>query len=331
MTRIRPFGVALVLGMGVAGVACEDHASTSSSGAAPSASAAASTTAAAPSASASASAAPAAPAVTDAAAAAMAEEDEKLSMELRGHHRHHHTGFGGIVLMSVDTLGVNPDQQEKIDKIKAEFHKGMKPLHEANKAVALLLADGIAAGKIETAKVDAAVAKASAGANEAHVVMDTELNQLHAALKPEQRAALVEKVEAQWNVWKEANAIDQAADNDKKDGHLKHFAKEYALTDDQVAKAKTALDAVKDAKKAFEPKAADEHIAAFATAFVADTFDAKKLPEAKAENAKVVAWGSERMARFYEAVTPILTADQRTKVAEHLRHHEIGTPNEGKP
>ena len=48
-------------------------------------------------------------------------------------------------------------------------------------------------------------------------------------------------------------------------------------------------------------------------------FDAKKLAAATSEGPKLVAWGGQRMARFYEALTPVLTPDQRTKVADKLR------------
>jgi hypothetical protein len=32
-------------------------------------------------------------------------------------------------------------------------------------------------------------------------------------------------------------------------------------------------------------------------------------------------WGATRMERFYEAAAPILTPDQRTKLASEIREH----------
>ena len=56
------------------------------------------------------------------------------------------------------------------------------------------------------------------------------------------------------------------------------------------------------------------------TAFVADKFDAKTLaPSAAAAAGHVARHGGARLARFYEAVTPVLTPEQRTKLATHLR------------
>ena len=45
----------------------------------------------------------------------------------------------------------------------------------------------------------------------------------------------------------------------------------------------------------------------------------------------LVSWGAGRSARFYEAVTPALTPEQRTKVADDLREHANESYEEGKP
>jgi Spy/CpxP family protein refolding chaperone len=229
--------------------------------------------------------------------------------------------------MAVDTLGTSAEQGAALDKIGANFDKKMKPIREADSAVDSLLADGVAAGAIDKTKVDAAVARDVAAAANVHGAVDEELNELHAALRPEQRSALVDKVEAQWSLWKDANA--QATESAKPDGHLKHFAKKFALTDDQVTKARAAIDAAKEAP--FDTAAAEAHMKAFSAAFVADTFDAKKLPLAVSENSHLVSWGAGRSARFYGAVTPILTPEQRTKVADELREHANESREEGKP
>jgi Spy/CpxP family protein refolding chaperone len=251
----------------------------------------------------------------------MAAEDERLAYELLSHHRHHHTGFAGFVFMAAETIGASPEQEAAISKIRGELKAKMKPLHEANAAVGNLLADGVASGKIDNAKVDAAAAKAAHVASELHPAVGTALEAIHKVLKPEQRHALSDKVEANWALWKEANSGDQVADNAKPDGHLSHVAKELSLTPEQVTKIKATLDGEKDAKKPFDVAAADAQMKAFVTAFVADTFDAKKAAPPAEENVKVVSRGSGRMIRFYEAMTPVLTPEQRTKVAEQLREH----------
>jgi Spy/CpxP family protein refolding chaperone len=322
----------LALAVGIAGAACDKSsapASSSSSGSSePQASASAVTTAsAAPSAS-SAAAESSASAGADAEAAQSAE-DEQVSDEIMAHHRHHHQGLAGFVISAVETLGVAPDQQTAIDGIRKDFRVKMKPLHEANQAVIQLLADGIAAGNIDKAKVDAAVARAGAASAPVQAATAEVLNQLHKLLRPEQRTALVDKVDAQWATWREAN--DPGADTAKHDRHMNHLAKEIGLTSDQVDKLHASLDATKDAKKTYDPAAAEAYVKAFDTSFASETFDAKKLPASGPESSRLVSWGAERMAWFYEALSPILTADQRPKVADKLRQRAAGPDSKDKP
>ncbi len=327
--RVRPFGFVLGLAVGLAGTACEKPSAQPSSGG-PSASASVSPT---PSASASGPGSTAADAASgdEAEAAQQAAEEENVKDELQSQHRHHHRGFAGFILMAVETLGIGPDQQAAVDKIKKEFHAKMRPVREANGAVLQLLADGVAAGTIDKAKVDAAVAKAGTASSAIPGATADTLNALHAALRPEQRTALADKVDAHWAVWKDTNIADTATDGTKPRGHLAHLAKEIGLTSDQVDKVRANLDAAKDSKKPFDAAAAEAYIKAFDTAFVADTFDAKKLPTSATDNNRIVAWGAERMGRFYEALAPVLTADQRAKVADKLRQRAAESMPKEKP
>jgi Spy/CpxP family protein refolding chaperone len=220
---LRRFRFVLWLAVGLAGAACERNATRSSSGGPG--------TSAATSGSASASVAGGVDAASpnDVEAAQQAAEDESVRYELESQHRHHHRGFAGLVFMAVETLGIAPDQQVAVDKIRKELYANMRPIREANGSLLRVLGDGVATGTIDKAKVDAA----------------------------------------------------------------------------------------------------DAYIKAFDTAFVEDTFDAKKLPASATDNTHVVAWGAERMARFYEALVPVLTPAQRTKVADELHQRAAdSTPKE---
>jgi len=311
-TGLRPLRIAVVVVLGALAVACDDH---------PNASAQPATSASAPSAA----------AHTDAASAdAMAAEDEQLAYDLLLHHRHHHTGFAGFVFMAVETIGPNSEQEAAIGKINDELKAKMRPFHVANAVVTNLLADGVASGNIDKAKVDAEVAKAALVGTEVYPAVGAALVAIHKLFKPEQRQALVDKVDSNWALWKEANAGEQAADDAKPEGCLSHVAKDLSLTHDQVAKFKANLDGEKSASKPFDVTAEDADMKAFSRAFLTDTFDVHTLPPAD-ENAKLLSWGAERMARFYEAMTPVLTPDQRTKVADQLREHAREPLAEGTP
>jgi Spy/CpxP family protein refolding chaperone len=241
-------------------------------------------------------------------------EDDEPAADLAEHHRHHH--HGGVTMfiaMSLDTLGASPEQKDKIEKIQADLFTKMEPAHAAETALVTALADGIAAGQIDQAKVDAALAQIESTSGAVHDASTDALNQLHDALTPEQRATLVDKVEAHWAVWKRVNAEKEENGQDaNKDGvvspsemgHLERLGKELSLTPDQTDKVK----------------------AAFGTrvqggTFKADKFDAKSLQKAHGANAHVAGWGARRMAHFYIALTPVLTPEQRTKLSAKLREH----------
>ncbi len=289
----------------VVATACDKENATTTTSAATSASASAT-----PQASAVASADPA-------AAAATAADEEQAANELRTHHRHHH--HGGVAMfihMAIDTLGVPPEKKAQLDKIQSDLFAAMAPARDASRNVLSTLADGISAGTIDKAKVDAAVAKEQTAAAQVHAASADALNALHTALSPEERLALIDKVKAHAAVWKKVNTEEDVASKEK-GTHLARLIDMLALTPDQADKISAALKLNAPPKP--DSSALDSHLTALETAFVADPFDAKTLATGNAANGHVAKHGTARMVRFYETVTPLLTADQRTKLADHLK------------
>ncbi len=249
-------------------------------------------------------------------------EDDQASVELTTHHRHHHGGFVGFIVASIETIGVSPEQQAAVDKIQADFKLKVEPVRAANGAMMLALADGVAAGALDQAKLDAALAAVTAAAGSVHGASADALNALHNALTPEQRQALVDKIDAHWSIWKDSNAGDQATDNARPEGHIARLAQEIGLTNEQVDKTRAALAALPPASRGpFDPAAAEAHVKAFSAAFVAPQFDARTLTTADPANKGIASWGATRMVHFYQALTPVLTPEQRAKVAATLREH----------
>ena len=62
-----------------------------------------------------------------------------------------------FIAMSLDSLGVSSEQEAAIEKIQGELFAKMEPAHAAEENVLNVLADGIAVGKIDNAKVDNAI------------------------------------------------------------------------------------------------------------------------------------------------------------------------------
>jgi Spy/CpxP family protein refolding chaperone len=266
------------------------------------------------------SAAGTAPATAPTATAA----DEENAADVTEHHgHHHHGGVAMFIAMSLDTLGVSPEQKAAVEKIRAELFAKMEPARVAEQGVLAALADGVTAGTIDTAKVDAALTQLTGAASGLHDATADALNQLHAVLTPEQRAALVDKIEAHWALWQRANGDDTAATAPARGGHLEVLSKELGLTPDQVDKIRANLGAAaKTSRVQPDPQKVEAHLQAFGAAFRGDTFDAKTLTTANAANAHLASWGATRSAHFIESVNPVLTPEQRAKLAQKLHEHE---------
>jgi hypothetical protein len=145
------------------------------------------------------------------------------------------------------------------------------------------------------------------------------LTKLHDALAPVERAALVDKVRAHWEVWHRVNADEKATSNEK-GTHLAELSRLLSLAPDQLDTITKALSADVPVTPQTDPKAVEAYIQAFGTAFQSDKFDAKSLATtATAAAGHVARHGGARLARFCEAVTPVLTPLQRGELAAHLR------------
>jgi hypothetical protein len=67
------------------------------------------------------------------------------------------------------------------------------------------------------------------------------INQLHATPTPPQRAALIGKVEAHFDVWRQANSADGPVEKDAHGGQLASLKKELGLSSDQIEKIRAGL------------------------------------------------------------------------------------------
>ena len=270
------------------------------------------------------------PPPTTATNALVTPDSDDVAADLTEHHRHHH--HGGITMfiaMSLDSLGIPPDQKPAIDKIQADLYAKLETSRVAEQGLATVLADGIATGGVDAAKVDASVAQVAAAAGALHETTADALNQLHDKLAPEQRVTLMDKVRAHWSVWKNANADqDQPGQDLNHDGkvslseqsHLETLATEIGLSPDQVAKIRAGFsDKMKAASVKFDPSSVDAHVQELVAAFEAPTFDAKKLEHRAAAHSQMGGYGARRMAHFYLAVDPVLTTPQRGALSAMIR------------
>jgi Spy/CpxP family protein refolding chaperone len=242
------------------------------------------------------------------------------------HHRFHHGGVTLWIAMSLDTLGLAPEQRAALEVIRSDLHARGAAARAAEQNLLAGLADGLAAASFNAARVEADIALMVAAATAVHDASAAALNELHARLTPPQRAALVHKVEAHWTVWHQANALDSAPPRTYH-GHVATLATDLGLTPDQADKIRADLGERMKAVPPLNLQVIETHLRAFGEAFRSEHFDARTLTTANGANAHLVGWGVARLAHFVEAVSPLLAPDQRATLVQQLREHAIYNPN----
>jgi Spy/CpxP family protein refolding chaperone len=244
-----------------------------------------------------------------ATAASGLSADDDLIADMNDRHRYH--ARGGVTMfiaLSLDTLGLPPERQAAVTRIQSDLFTIMEPARVAEQTVLTTLADGVAAGAIDKIRIDAAVAELASTSGSVHEASMEALNRLHAALTPSERGALVDKVWAHWSVFRQGDTLPD-------------LTEEIDLSAAQVATIrKTLEDTVRIEPVTLDPSDIDAHLKRLG-AFREDAFDARTLAGGASANAHLAARGASRMAHFYEAVSPVLTADQRAKVVLLLRAH----------
>jgi Spy/CpxP family protein refolding chaperone len=225
-----------------------------------------------------------------------------------------------FIALSLDTLGLPPDRKDVVAKIQSELFARMEPARVHEQDVLAALADGIAAGAIDKARVDAAITRVESASGLAHDATAAALNELHEVLTPSERRALVDKVRAHWSVFEDAATGRAPKRTDA-------LAQELGLSPAQIERIGASYDSMMLAEvPTVGPAQVEAHLERL-SAFREDVFDAGKLVGGAAANAHVAQRGAKHMAFFYEAVDPQLTPDQRAKLVVILREHAGHGPN----
>jgi hypothetical protein len=263
----------------------------------------------------------------DAETESLAEEDDTAAQDILEHHRYHVGGLTGFTLMSLDTLGVPDERRGQIDNIQSTLEAGMEPVHDAERGLLSTLATGVAAGRVNPHDVDAALARIKTTAEASRRVSSTAMTQLHAALTEVERATLIDKIMAHWEVWKAANAaeLDAGVDGRRRGCRLSRLTDEVGLSPPQVDAIRTALRTTPWVLPAVSNTELSDDVGTrldtFRVAFANDAFDANSVDSCTGADAHLAVSGASRMARFFSIATPLLSVAQRTTLAAHLREH----------
>jgi hypothetical protein len=253
---------------------------------------------------------------------AQTADDELLIAEIRSYHRYHHRGgVTEFVAMGLDTLAVDEPTRGRVEKLQSELMACLAPTRDSERKLLLTLADGIAAGKVvRSGAVDDSILQLTTAANAQSDCKPDALNQLHATLSPAEREALVDKVEAHWEIWQKVNDDEAEARGHEQSGRLAELTNDVGLTPAQAEAVSTMLESARaGTPNHFDRANAQARLRTFVAKFPLEVFDAKSVVT-KGDDV-LVTHGATRLVRFYEAVTPMLTAEQRQKLATHLRDH----------
>jgi Spy/CpxP family protein refolding chaperone len=236
------------------------------------------------------------------------------------HRRHHGGGISMLIVMSIRDLDLSADQHAAVDKIHSELMEKMATVRAADRELATVLADGVAAGAVDKAKADKAVDKVVAQAQKVREATGDAIGRLHDALTQAQRAELIDKLQAHFDKWKAAHGQDESEDKEHRSGHLLALVRDLSLSQDEAQKIKAAFKAQMKAggKQDHEHKEVQDHLKAFEKAFKADKWD-PKAPSSAGADKHMARFAASRRAMFFEAAAPILTPDQRTKLAQMIR------------
>jgi Spy/CpxP family protein refolding chaperone len=261
-----------------------------------------------------------APASSPTVTAASAPDEDEFAAGLMVQHRYHQGGVTRFIALSLDTLGVSPEQRAAVERIRAALGARLEPERLAEQIFLAKLADGLAAGTLDVSKVDAALTQVRLAAATARDAPGDALNELHAVLTPVQRQALVDKVEAHWRLWRQAS-LDTSDPASPSGGYLSILASELGLTADQVDKLRAGMGERMNGVPRLDTQAAETQLQAFGEAFAGESFDAKSFTAAMNLDGSINGWSAAHMAHFVETAVLVLSPEQRTKLAEMLREH----------
>jgi Spy/CpxP family protein refolding chaperone len=262
----------------------------------------------------------------------------------------------GMLFMELSQVGLRPEQKTATDAIDKDLEKLGDATKEQKALLVSDVTDGVAAGKLNKAKIDADVKKLVQAAASTTASVQDAMTKLHKTLDAPQRKKLIELLQAKVKEHQE-HAMGAMAEHGMgpkgehegpKGEHAEHamgpkgehegpkgehhmgghrpielLTEQLGLTPEQRDKLKTKLEATMKAGQG-DMKA---HMAAMqkmmktlGDAFESDNFDAKKagVGEHAGDMAKLMATSK---IRFVEAVLSVLTPEQRAKFAEHIRQH----------
>lgn len=228
----------------------------------------------------------------------------------------------GLFRESLADVRLRPDQQERIRKIRSETTEKLADARDARRVAVLAVAEGVAAGQLDDAKVQQSIEALVREVDEAKPVVQDGLNQLHATLDADQRAQLVRSLRTK-GMQLQQRGQARGGPRGVVKARLGKLAEQLELTAEQkVAIRDRARDEFRGAAAFESPDRIRDRMRdrmrEVGTAFLTDDFDAKALDVGK-EGPEATRKVATAMVRFLKVVLPELNAAQRTKLSALIR------------
>lgn len=232
-------------------------------------------------------------------------------------------GFGpmGKIHKLVKKLDLRTDQKVAVESLAKDLRAKAVPVRKLRKQAIRELAAGVRAGKIDKVKAEQLMAQAKSQAKALKPEFQTALNKLHSILDASQRAQLVDLLKEQRGEMKGK----MRGMRGKHRGKMQKMAKKLGLTDaqkDQIqdtvyAQFKKNRGEMRAKRGEMKGKRSQRKadMQAAAQAFMSDSFDARTLAAFNHKRPGFAKAKGQRMVAFSEAVLPILSAEQREKLA----------------
>jgi Spy/CpxP family protein refolding chaperone len=232
--------------------------------------------------------------------------------------RTHGNGPAFTVLRAAGDLALTPEQKAKVEAAEKTLQEGEgtpkdhEDFKAASKELQAELAAGVRAGKLDLAKIGPKVTAMEQISKARHDRQATAVKAAHEALEPAQRKQLAETLRAKQAkefVEKETDATAR-----RSRGRTAQFTRGLDLTPEQKTKI-DAIAAKDDSSGLTKREETKKRWEEFLSAFEKDTLDTSKVElfGGKASRAAV-----EGDALLLADIAPVLTADQREKLAGHL-------------
>jgi hypothetical protein len=227
--------------------------------------------------------------------------------------------FATLLRESLDDVELRPDQQKALQELRADVEQQLAPVREARRALSTVVADGVAAGELDDAKLDVAMSELKAALTVAVPAIQGGADRLHATLDSSQRRTLVLGMRRRGLALREM-VNDLGGPRTLMHARMGRLADELGVSAEQRKMIRSNVET-----KLGDPRDRQEKLDAhrrrmreIARAFVGENFDARKLGMAR-ELPRLATQTAEKRLQFVETAVSELTPAQRQKLAQRIR------------